>query len=439
MSGTDWLLLVAVVVLFAGSAVLALAETAFTKVSRIRALALQDDGSRRAGKLVTMLENPARTLNSVLLILLVFQFTAATLVGVLLEQLGAVAVLVGTVLEVTLFFVVAEVAPKTYAVQHPERAALRVTPLLWFLTNFAPLRALSRGLIGVANVVLPGKGLKQGPFVTEEEIRTMADVAAEEEAIAGEERKLIHSIFEFGDTLVREVMLPRPDIVAVEVDDTIEAAIECAIDGGFSRLPACDGGTDNIVGLVYLKDLVRRARAGDGDHPVLEAVRPAVYVPEQKRVAELLREMRTQKFHMAIVVDEHGSTAGLVTLEDLLEEIVGEIADEYDPDEPMVEHLPDGSLRVPGRTPIDEVSEELGVELPDTEWDTVSGLVFNLLGHVPEEGETVRFQNLELRTERVQGRRIVSVLITRVPSDDDAGEAGKVETGDHPVAGASSS
>ena len=139
-------------------------------------------------------------------------------------------------------------------------------------------------------------------------------------------------------------------------------------------------------------------------------------MPEQKRVAELLREMRTQKFHMAIVVDEHGSTAGLVTLEDLLEEIVGEIADEYDPDEPAVEHLPDGSLRVPGRTPIDEVSEELGMELPDTEWDTVGGLVFNLLGHVPEEGETVRFENLELRTERVEGNRIVSVLITRVPT-----------------------
>ena len=147
--------------------------------------------------------------------------------------------------------------------------------------------------------------------------------------------------------------------------------------------------------------------------------------------------MRTQKFHMAIVIDEHASTAGLVTLEDLLEEIVGEIADEYDPDEPVIEQLPDGSLRVPGRTPIDEVSEALGVELPDTEWDTVSGLVFNLLGHVPHEGETVRFENLELRTERVQGNRIVSVLITRVaPIHDGASEP--VDAGDHDVADASS-
>src|SRR5262249_41673443 len=152
--------------------------------------------------------------NSVLLVILVCQFTAATLVGVLLERLGgAVWVFVGTASEVLLFFVVAEVAPKTYAVQHPETAALRVTPLLSFLTNLAPLRVLSRALIGFANLVLPGKGLKQGPYVTEEEIRTMADVAAEEDVIELEERKLIHSIFEFGDTVVREVMVPRPDMV----------------------------------------------------------------------------------------------------------------------------------------------------------------------------------------------------------------------------------
>ena len=146
-----------------------------------------------------------------------------------------------------------------------------------------------------------------------------------------------------------------------------------------------------------------------------------MFVPEQKRVAELLSDMQSKQFHMAIVVDEYGGTAGLVTLEDLLEEIVGEITDEYDVEEPGVEHLPDGSLLVPGRTPIDDVSEELGIELPDTEWDTVGGLVFNLLGHVPEEGEAVRFQDLEFRTERVQGRRIVSVRITGLapaPEDD---------------------
>jgi CBS domain containing-hemolysin-like protein len=322
---------------------------------------------------------------------------------------------------------VGEVAPKTYAVQHTERAALRVTPLLWFLTNFAPLRLLSRWLIGIANVVLPGKGLKTGPFVTEEEIRTMADVAAGEDSIELEERKLIHSIFEFGDTVVREVMLPRTDMIAVEADETIEAAIDRAIEGGYSRLPVYEKTTDEIIGLVYLKDLVHRARAGEGEQPARVAKRDAEFVPEQKRVAELLNEMQTKHFHMAIVFDEHGGTAGLVTLEDLLEEIVGEIADEYDVDAPTLEHLDDGALRVPGRTPIDDVSEELGLELPDTEWDTVAGLVFNLLGRVPDEGECVTFKSIELCAEKVQGRRIASVVIRR---RDETGEIPIVATDD---------
>jgi CBS domain containing-hemolysin-like protein len=215
-------------------------------------------------------------------------------------------------------------------------------------------------------------------------------------------------------------------MVAVEVDDTIGAALECAIERGFSRLPAYEGSTDNIAGLVFMKDLVRRVRNGEGSRPVRDAVRPAVFVPEQKRVAELLREMQTKQFHMAVVVDEYGGTAGLVTLEDLLEEIVGEITDEYDVESPMVEHLPDGALRVPGGTAIDDLSEELGTELPDAEWDTVGGLVFNLLGHVPVEGETVCFEGLELRAERVQGHRIVSVQIRPVVEEGDG--AGDAET-----------
>jgi CBS domain containing-hemolysin-like protein len=194
---------------------------------------------------------------------------------------------------------------------------------------------------------------------------------------------------------------------------------------GLERIPAYAETTDNIVGLAYLKDLVRRSRAGGGRDTVRDALRPATFVPEQKRVAELLREMQSQQFHMAMVVDEHGGTAGLVTLEDLLEEIVGEITDEYDTAEPGVEHLPGGSLRVPGKLPIDDLSEELDMELPDTEWDTVGGLVFNLLGHVPEVGETVTFEGLLFRCERVQGRRIVSVVISRSPKVSKLGKLGR--------------
>ena len=424
MTSIDWLLVAIIVVLFAVSIVLALSEMAFTRMSRIRALALEEEGRRGAARLARMHEHPERTINSLLLLVLVAQLTSASLIGIVLErQLGAVGVGVGLVVQVVLFFALGEVAPKTYAIQHTDRAALRVSGFLWAITNFPPLRGLSSVLIGLANALLPGHGIKEGPFVTEDDLLAMADAAANEDVIEREERQLIHSIFEFGDTVVREVMVPRPDMVAVEADATIEAAIERAIEGGYSRLPAYGDTTDDIVGLVYLKDLVHRARAGGSDEPVRAAVRPAVFVPEQKRVAELLRDMQSKQFHMAIVIDEYGGTAGLVTLEDLLEEIVGEITDEYDVEEPGVEHLPDGSLLVPGRTPIDDVSQELGIELPDTEWDTVGGLVFNLLGKVPDENEAVRFQDLEFRTERVQGRRIVSVRIVRLAPADDAKHA----------------
>jgi len=421
VTGTDYVLVATIAALFLISGVLAMAETAFTRMSRVRALALAEDGRGGAMRLARLLERPERTLNSLLLVILVCQLVSANLTGVLLEEhLGTIGFVLGIVVEIAVFFVFFEVVPKTFAIQHTDRAVLLVAPILSFLTNFPPLRLLSRGLIGLSNVVLPGRGLKEGPFVTEEEIRQMADVAADEDAIERDERKLIHSIFEFGDMVVREAMTPRTDMVAISADDTIEEGITRAIEGGFSRVPAYAETADDIIGLVFLKDLVSMARAGKGGEPIRTALREAEFVPEQKRVAELLREMQTKKFHMAIVIDEYGGTSGLVTLEDLLEEIVGDIADEYDLEEPTVEHLPGGALRVPGGTSIDDVSDELGIELPDAEWDTVGGLVFNLLGHVPEEGECVRFQGLEFRTERVQGRRIVSVQIR--PSPDSAAE-----------------
>jgi putative hemolysin len=415
MSGVDWLLVAAIAALFLASIWLALVETAFTRMSRVRALALEEDGRRGAGRLARMLEHPERTLNVIYLLALFCQLTTGSLVGFVLSRaVGAWGFAIGIVLQFVVFFVFGEVAPKTYALQHTDGAALRNSGLLAFLSKFPPLRYASRALIGLANLVIPGKQPKEGPFISEEEIRTMADVAADEEAIERDERRLIHSIFEFGDMVVREAMTPRTDMVTISADAPIEDGISRAIEGGFSRIPAYEESTDNIVGIVFLKDLVSLARASKRNEPIRTALRDAVFVPEQKRVAELLREMQTKQFHMAIVIDEYGGTSGLVTLEDLLEEIVGDITDEYDMEEPSVEHLPGGALRVPGGTSIDDVSDELGVELPDAEWDTVGGLVFNLLGHVPEEGESVRFQGLEFRTERVKGRRIVSVEIRRV-------------------------
>jgi magnesium and cobalt exporter, CNNM family len=419
MRQSDWVLLAVIAVLFAISIITAAGETAFTKLNKVRALTLQEEGRKGATRLVRLLDHPERTLNVLLLIMMAAHFGVASLVALIVEHhFGGAGVVAGTIIEVLIFFVLAEVAPKTYAILHTDEAATKLSGFMWVLSRFPPLRVITRVLISMANVVLPGKGLKKGPYTTEEEIRTLADVAADEEVIEREERRLIHSIFEFGDTVVREVMIPRPDMVGIESDATVDDALQKAINAGFSRLPAYGEGPDDILGLIYLKDIIRRTREnGDGHGTVRDLVRPAVFVPEQKKVAELLREMQQDKFHMAVVIDEYGGTAGLVTLEDLLEEIVGEIVDEYDVEAPRVERLPDGGLRVAGGTPIDEVNELLEIELPETDWDTVGGLMFNLLGHVPVEGETVDFQGLEFRAERVQRRRILVVRITPKESE----------------------
>jgi CBS domain containing-hemolysin-like protein len=354
-------------------------------------------------------------------LLLMCHLVAATLVGVVAGHLfGPLGVAVGTAFEVVVIFVVAEAVPKTYAVQHSERAALFSARLVAPIAAFPPVRFLARALIGLANVIIPGKGLKEGPYVSEQEILAMADVAVEEEVLEREERALIHSIIEFGDTVVREVMVPRTDMVAVEGKDRVADVIEVAMAAGYSRIPVDEQGIDDIAGLIYTKDLYRAEREGRADTEVRSMVRDAHFVPETKRVSELMREMQKDKFHMAMVVDEYGGTAGLVTLEDLIEELVGEIVDEYDVEEANIEPLPNGDVRVNARMPIDEVNDLLHADLPTGDWDSLGGLVFNLLGHVPTEGETVDFDGHRLRAEKVQGRRIGRVRISKLPDDDAA-------------------
>jgi len=270
-------------------------------------------------------------------------------------------------------------------------------------------------------VIMPGKGLPQGPFVTEHELRALAEVASEEDEIEEEEKELIHSIFEFGDTIVREVMVPRPDIVAIESDETLRGVQELVLKHGYSRIPVFTEDLDDVIGLVYAKDVLKALHQGMSDMPLAEVVRPAHFIPEQKKVADLLRAMQKEKFHIAVVTDEYGSVVGLVTLEDLLEELVGEISDEYDREEPEVVQVGEGVYRVDGKVAIDEVNELLDVELPDEEWDTVGGLMLGLLGSIPVEGEEVAFRTLTFKAERVQGRRIAKVLITRRAPETEPG------------------
>ncbi|MFN8016067.1 MAG: hemolysin family protein [Acidimicrobiia bacterium] len=420
MEPVQVILIIIAFFLFMFSILCALSETAFIKMNRIRAMALEDEGRKGSRRLRIMLEQPEKTINVLLLLMLITQLGTASIISIVIEDAyGTWGVLISIVIQISLFFVIGEVAPKTFAVQNPERAALGVAPFLWVITKFAPLAWIAKALIGLSNIILPGKGLKEGPFVTEHDLKTMADVAASEAVIEHEERELIHSIFEFTDTVVREVMTPRTDIIAVESATTVKEALDKTIEVGFSRLPIYGENADTVVGLVFMKDLVEIERKGDGDKPVSSFKRTAVFIPEQKRTAELLKDMQQGQFHMAIVVDEYGGTAGLITLEDLIEEIVGDISDEYDSHEPTIEQLGDNKWRVPGRTSVDDLSETLGVEIPDTEWDTVSGLVFNVCQHVPYEGERVVYDNLEFYIERVQGQRIVSVRVTKtIPIDE---------------------
>jgi CBS domain containing-hemolysin-like protein len=412
---SDGILLFVVVALLGASAVLALAETSLVRMSRAKAMALVEDGRRGAKVLVRLTENPQGFLNPVLLLVLICQLVVATLVGILAHSwFGAWGVAAATVFEIVVIFVLGEAVPKNWAVHHPERAALLSAPLVSALVRFWPVRILSGALIGFANLLIGEQGQYLGSAVTESELLAMADVAVEGEVIETEERALIHSIIEFGDTVVREVMVPRPDMVTVGVDETVEAALEQALEAGFSRMPAVEQQVDDVVGIAYTKDLIRSVRAGGGTDAVRSHLRVAHFVPETKRVSDLMREMQAQTFHQAVVVDEYGGTAGLVTLEDLIEELVGEIVDEFDVEEAPFEHLGSGELRVSARLPVDEVNELINGDLPTGAWDTVGGLVFDLLGHVPVAGESVLVDGVRLVAERVNGRRIERVRIVPV-------------------------
>jgi CBS domain containing-hemolysin-like protein len=254
--------------------------------------------------------------------------------------------------------------------------------------------------------------------MTEDEIRRIVDVAESEEVIEEQEREMIHSVFEFGDTVVRNVMTPRPDMIVVQAGTPVRAAMDLALDHGFSRIPVYEDEPDNIVGVVYAKDLFRALRADDEDgKTVRDVVREPYFVPETMKVADLLRNMQQKHMHMAIVADEYGDVAGLVTLEDLLEEIVGEITDEYDVEESPILQLADGWL-VQGKTPIWELNERVGADLPeDEEWQTVGGLVSMALGRIPEPGDEVVFHGFSFRVEKVQRRRIGAVFVRRVSDE----------------------
>jgi CBS domain containing-hemolysin-like protein len=418
VTSTDWFEIAIVLVLIGVVAVMAASEVALTRTNRVRALRLvEEQKSRSAERLLKIVENPAPYLNVVLLITLLATIGGTTIATSLaVRHFHTAGEIVSTVAMTLLLFVFAEVTPKTFAIQQTDRVALRTAPLLSLIGGL--LGPFARLLLKLANIIMPGKGLKEGPFITEQEIRAYAEVASDEEQIEVGERDLIHSIFEFGDTIVREVMVPRPDIVAVEDDKALRDVQALVLTHGYSRVPVFHEDLDNVVGICYAKDVLKAIHQGKHDSPLAEVVREAHYVPETKKIADLLREMQKEKFHIALVTDEYGSVSGLVTLEDLLEELVGEITDEYDKEEPELVEMEPGIFRVSGKASIDDVNELLEVELPDQEWDTIGGFVLDLFGRIPDDGDQKDWQGLKFTAEEVHGRRIAKVLITRLPAAD---------------------
>ncbi len=409
-----WVAVLALLILF--GAFFSASETALFASNRMTLRRLRDRGDRRAGVAHRLLEAPADLLTTLLVGNTIADVGASVLATSIAISLagrhGEWIAFVGVTL---LVLVVSEIGPKTLAARHADRLALWVAePVRTIGRVLAPL---NRVLSLAATVLIRPFGApitSRPPLVTEEQLRFLVQVGEEEGVIEEREREMIHSIFEFGDTVVREVMRPRIDIVGVPASATIDQALVLMIEHGHSRLPVYEGNTDHITGVVYVRDLLVPLREGKHDRPVLDVLRPAFFVPETKKVDELFREMQRKKVSMAIVLDEYGGTAGLLTMEDLVEEIVGEIQDEYDLEEKPIHLVDDRTAVVSGRTHIHEVNEALGLALPDenVDVDTVAGLIYELLGRVPQQGEILTAGGAELRVERTLGQRITKVRIT---------------------------
>lgn len=417
-TAADYWMLFTIFVLLIALTGLSLAEMSLSRITKQKAQALVDQEAKKAKVILKLAEDPTKWVNPLLLTVNTFQTLQATLTGIVAGRVfGAAGVAIGVTLNVIVFFVLAEAVPKTYGLVHPVRGATLTARPINALTSFYPLRIISRWLIKLTNAIVRGKGLAAGPFISEQEFLGIVEAAAHDAVIEHEERELIESVIEFGDTVVREVMVPRPDVVTINDDLTISEAIDIVVEHQLSRLPvlrADDDDQDDLVGVVYAKDLIAAERTGRGSESIKSSMHTVRVVPETKLVSELMRQMQQDKFHLAMVADEYGLLAGLVTLEDCLEELVGEIGDEHDEDDTSVQRQPNGDFLIAGVTTIDRLNELLETEISDLEYDTVGGLVFGLLGHVPAVGESVDKDQIKFRVEELDGRRIQIVRVSLV-------------------------
>jgi CBS domain containing-hemolysin-like protein len=432
-------LLIAAAGLVVLAGLFAMTDAALGSVSPARAAEMAREGIRGARTLQVVAADAPRHINLLLLLRLTCELVATTIVALVTAHWlgpGWEAALITAGSMTVISFVVVGVGPRTIGRQHAYTVGRLTAPMVrWLGRALGPLASL---LIFIGNAVTPGRGYREGPFATTVELRELVDLAEQRGVVEHGEREMIHSVFALGHTIVREVMVPRTEMVWIESHKTLRQALALAMRSGFSRMPVIGENVDDVLGIVYLKDIVRRTSSGDpsaaepsgrldlrsaqdrAEITVAQIMREATYVPESKPVDDLLREMQAARTHIAIVVDEYGGTAGLVTIEDILEEIVGEITDEYDVAErPPVERLPDGAIRVTARLPIEDLGELFETELPADEVETVAGLLAQALGRVPIPGASADVAGLRLVAEGTTGRRnrIDTVLVRRITDE----------------------
>lgn len=412
--------LIGLIILILMAAFFAASETSLMRVSRIRVRYLVEKKEKNARKLERLIEDPDKFFPSILLAALVVQLTAASLATWLTTRLthnAGIGVAVGTAIIAVLMFIFGELVPKAGASHHSEKVALRVTGIINFTSTV--LRPIALASEWIARSVLKGLGVEtkaREELVTEEgEIKALVSAAEERDVIEEEEKEMIHSVFEFSDTLVREVMVPRPDMVTLAAKASVRDAVMLTIKRGYSRIPVYAEEIDNVVGILYAKDLLRHLKEGKLECQVRELVRPAIFIPETKVLSDLLKDFQKRKVHIAIVIDEYGTVVGLVTIEDLLEEIVGEIFDEFDREVSLIDRIAEGRYRVDARMNLEELNEVLDLDLPEEEdVDSVGGLVLKVLGHVPTEGEAFVYNGITVKVEKLRNNRISKVLMESV-------------------------
>ena len=421
-------MIIGAVVAIVAAFVLTLVDAAIGSASRVAAEDAEGEGRRGAAALREILADSAGPISVIAFLRAIAEATAAVLVTLLVvEEVERtwLALVVSAAIMAAVTFMLVGVSPRTLGQQHSTAIALASAPfVIWMRRILGPFARL---LVTLSNAFTPGRGYRDGPFRSEAELRDLLDMAGESSLIEDEERDMLHSVFELGDTLAHEVMVPRTDMITIEADKPVRKGLNLFIRSGFSRVPVLGESTDDIVGMLYFKDVVRALAADGGvgelgERPVERFMRPATFVPESKPVDELLREMQVNQRHAAIVVDEYGGTAGLVTIEDILEEIVGEIADEYDREGPGVEDLGDGRFRVPATYGVDDLAELYDVDLEDEEVDTVGGLLGKVTGRVPITGSHCEVAGLSLTAEKMSGRRhrVATVVVERVPTTETA-------------------